>query len=34
MIYYILASDAVDFLSICERVYNLLMLEKALDPAP
>src|SRR5215217_4040887 len=34
LIYYILASDAVDFLSICERVYNRAMLEKALDLAP
>jgi hypothetical protein len=34
MIYYILASDAVDFLSICVRVYNRVMFERALDLAP
>jgi hypothetical protein len=33
MIYYILTSDAVDFLSICARIYNRLMPEKALDLA-
>jgi hypothetical protein len=33
MIYYILASDAVDFLSICVRVYNRAMSEKTLDLA-
>jgi len=34
LIYYILTWDAVDFLSIYTRVYNLPMLEKALDLAP
>jgi hypothetical protein len=34
MIYYILASDAVDFLSICVRVYNRVMSERTLDLAP
>jgi hypothetical protein len=33
-IYYILPSDAVDFLSIRTRVYNLSMLEQALDLTP
>src|SRR5829696_9320284 len=34
MIYYILASDAVEFLSICLRVYNRVMFERTLDLAP
>src|SRR5215211_6848649 len=34
MIYYILASDAVDFLSIRVRVYNCPMLKKARYLAP
>src|SRR5918992_1335251 len=33
-IYYILAPDAVDFLSIRSRAYNLLMSEKPLYPVP